>query len=62
MKKLREEGFQVGRCKLRSLMKALNLVVAQRLAYKVAMKRKHSDKVAPNLPNQSFNPVGKDEV
>jgi putative transposase len=62
MKKLREEGFQVGRYKVRRLMKTLDLIVTQRLAYKVTTKRKHSDKVAPNLLNQSFNPVGKDEV
>jgi len=62
MKKLREEGFQVGRCKVRSLMKTLGLTVTQRLAYKVTTKRKHTDKVAPNLLNQNFNPVGKDEV
>jgi putative transposase len=62
IKKLREEGFQVGRYKVRSLMKTLDLIVTQRLAYKVTTKRKHSDKVAPNLLNQNFNPVGKDEV
>ena len=27
MKKLREEGFQVGRCKVRRLMKTLGLIV-----------------------------------
>jgi len=62
MKKLREEGFQVRRCKVRSLMKTLSLVVAQPLAYKVTMKREHSNKVAPNLLNQGFNPVAKGEV
>jgi len=62
MKKLREEGFQVGRCKVRSLMKTLGLTVTQRLAYKVTTKRKHTDKVAPNLLNQNFKSVGKDEV
>jgi putative transposase len=62
MKKLRKEGFQVVRCKVRRLMKTLDLVVTQRLAYKVTTKRKHSYKVAPNLLNQNFNPVGKDEI
>jgi putative transposase len=28
----------------------------------VTTKRKHPDKVARNLLNQHFNPVGKDEV
>ena len=62
MKKLREEGFQVGRCKVRRLMNKLGLVVTQRLAYKVTTKRKHSDRVAPNLLNQNFNPLGKNEA
>jgi putative transposase len=43
-------------------MKTLDLSVTQRLAYKVTTKRKHSDKAAPNLLNQNFKPVGKDEV
>jgi len=62
MKKLREEGYQVGRYKVRRLMKTLGLIVTQRLAYKVTTKRKYSDKVASNLLNQNFNPVGKDEI
>jgi putative transposase len=40
-------------------MKTLGLIVTQRVAYKVTTKCKHSDKVAPNLLNQNFNPVGK---
>ncbi len=39
MKKLREEGFQIGRYKVRNLMKKLNLKVTQRIAYKVTTKR-----------------------
>lgn len=62
MKKLREEGFQVGRYRVRQLMKQLNLVVRQRVAYKVTTKRKHTDAVADNLLNQNFNPVGPNEV
>jgi putative transposase len=62
MKKLRGEGFQVGRCKVRRLMKTLGLMVTQRVAYKVTTKRKHSDKEVPNLLNQNFNPVGKNEI
>jgi putative transposase len=62
MKKLREEGFQVGRYKVRNLMKKLNLKVTQRVAYKVTTKRKHSDEVADNLLNQNFNPIAANEV
>lgn len=61
-KKLREEGFKVGRYKVRSIMKKLGLKVTQRVAYKVTTQRKHSDAVADNLLNQNFNPVGPDEI
>ncbi|MCP4001366.1 MAG: transposase, partial [Gammaproteobacteria bacterium] len=43
MKKLHEEGIQIGRYKVRNLMKKLNLKVTQRIAYKVTTKRKHGD-------------------
>ena len=43
-------------------MKTRGLIVTQRVAYKVTTKRKYSDKVASNLLNQNFNPVGKDEI
>ena len=56
MKLLRKEGFNVGRYKVRSLMKKLGLVVKQRKAYKVTTKRKHSHAVADNLLNMNFNP------
>jgi len=62
MKKLRTEGFQIGRYKTRSLMKCLNLVVKQRVAYKVTTKRKQSDAVADNLLNQNFNPLTVNDV
>ena len=61
-KKLREEGFQVGRYRTQTLMRKLNLKVTQRVAYKVTTKRKHSDKVADNLLNQNFNPVAANEI
>ena len=62
MKKLRGEGFQVGRYRVRQLMKKLGLNVTQRVAYKVTTKRKHSDAVADNLLNQNFDPVGPNQV
>lgn len=62
MIKLRKEGYQIGRDKVRRLMKKLNLVVQQRVAYKVTTKRKHSDAVADNLLNQNFNPIAPNEV
>jgi len=62
MKKLREEGFQIGRYKVRNLMKKLGLKVTQRVAYKVTTKRKHSDEVADNLLNQNFNPIAPNQI
>lgn len=60
--KLREEGFKIGRYRVRRLMKKLGLRVMQRVAYKVTTKRKHSDAVADNLLNQNFNPVAPNHV
>lgn len=61
-KKLRSEGFEVGREKTRNLMKKLGLKVTQRQAYRVTTKRKMSDAVEDNLLNQNFNPVAPNEV
>lgn len=61
-KKLREEGFQIGRYRTRKIMRKLNLKVQQRIAYKVTTKRKHSDAVADNVLNQNFNPTAVNEV
>lgn len=61
-KKLREEGFHIGRYRTRTLMRRLNLKVRQRVAYKVTTKRKHSDAVADDLLNRNFNPIDSNEV
>ena len=60
--KLREEGLTISRERTRKLMKKLNLIVKQRVAYKVTTKRKHGDQVTDNLLNQNFNPVAMDEL
>ena len=62
MKKLRSDGFEVGRDKVRKLMEKNKLFVTQRRAYKATTKRKHSDSVADNLLNQNFNPVGPNQI
>lgn len=62
MKKLREEGIEIGRYKVRKLMKILNLIVTQRIAYKVTTKRDHRDDVADNMLNQNFNPTDPNQV
>ncbi|MFT6878996.1 MAG: putative transposase [Patiriisocius sp.] len=55
VKKLRAEGYPIGRYRTRRIMSKLGLKVTQRLAYKVTTKRKHSDTVADNLVNMNFN-------
>jgi putative transposase len=62
MKKLRKEGFEIGRYWVRKLMQKLGLKVTQRIAYKVTTNRKHGDAVADNLLNQNFNPTGPNQV
>jgi putative transposase len=62
MKNLREEGFNVGRYHTQTVMRKLGLRPTQRIAYNVTTKRKHSDRVADNLLNQNFNPVGSNQV
>lgn len=61
-KRLCNEGFTISDYGTQKLMKKLDLVVAQRVAYKVTTKRKHSDAVADNLLNQNFNPVAPNQV
>lgn len=61
-KRLCNEGFHISDYGTQQLMKALGLVVTQRVAYKITTKRKHSDAVADNLLNQNFNPIGPNQV
>jgi putative transposase len=61
-KRLCNEGFKVSDNGTQKLMNQLDLVVTQRVAYKVTTKRKHSDAVADNLLNQNFNPVASNQV
>ncbi len=62
MKKLRKEGFNVGRNKVIKLMNTLGLEVKQRVAFKVTTKRDPRHGVADNLVNMNFNPTGKNQV
>lgn len=61
-KRLKEKGFSVTRYRVGLVMEKLGLQVTQRVAYKITTKRKHSDRVADNLLNQQFNPLGKNQV
>ena len=55
-KKLREEGFEVGRYRARRLMKALGLVVKPKRKYKATTDSKHRLPVAENVLNRAFSP------
>ena len=61
-KKLRVEGIVITRYRMMKIMRMLKLEVKQRVPYKVTTQRKHSDAVAPNLLNQNFTPVAKNQV
>ncbi len=62
MKKLRAEGFDIGRYRTRAVTATLGLRVTQRIAYKFTIKRKHCDANADNLVNMEFNCSAPDRV
>lgn len=62
MAMLNYKGFKVGRYKVRKIMQKLNLVVKQRVAYRVTTQRDDRDLVAPNLVNMNFNPRAPNQV
>ena len=61
-KRLSKDGFNISEYGTQKLMSKLNLIVTQRVAYKVTTKREHSDAVADNLLNQNFNPVAPNQI
>ena len=56
-RKLREEGFEIGRDRTRRLMKALSLEVRAKRKYKATTDSKHQLPVAENVLNRQFNPT-----
>ena len=61
VKRLRQEGFVVGRYRVRTLMKTLNLTVQQRCPYKATTVRDSSHGVVDNHLNRAFNPHRTDQ-
>ncbi|WP_407701093.1 IS3 family transposase [Vitreoscilla massiliensis] len=59
---LQQLGFQLGRYKVRSVMRKLGLVCQQRQAFKVTTKRNERHQVQFNLLNQNFQPLFANEV
>jgi transposase InsO family protein len=59
---LRAEGFEIGRNRVRRLMKALNLKVKQKRKDKVTTDSKHRLPVAENVLNRQFSPQAPNQV
>lgn len=62
MRALNNEGFTVGRYKVRKIMQSHGLVVHQRVAYKVTTQRDALAKAAPNRVKMAFNPSKPNQV
>ncbi len=56
VKHLRKEGYDIGRYRVRRLMKQLQLVVKTKRKYRVTTQSKHAFPVAENVLNRKFNP------
>ena len=54
MKQLCREGFEIGRYRVRKLMKQLDLVVKRKKQFVLTTDSKHGLPVAENLLNQRF--------
>lgn len=55
-KNLRQEGFEIGRERVRRLMKTLNLKVRRKRKFKATTDSKHQLPVAENVLNRQFSP------
>src|SRR5690606_6918133 len=62
MRNLRIEGFEIGRERVRRLMKRLNLQVQAKRRYKVTTDSKHAFPVADNVLNREFSPPASNQV
>ena len=62
MKQLRKEGFEIGRYRVRSLMKRLSLVVKKKKRFVLTTDSGHGLPVAENVLNRDFAPEEKDRV
>ena len=54
MKALRAEGFQIGRYRVRNLMKNLGLIVKQKRRFQNTTDSEHDLKVCDNLLDRKF--------
>ena len=62
MNNLRNEGFSVGRFRIRNLMKTLGLVVKSKRKFKLTTDSNHRLPVALNVLNRQFTPAAPNQV
>lgn len=62
MKLLRKEGFEIGRYRVRRLMKKLGLVVKRKKRFVLTTDSNHKEPVAENLLNREFAPAARNRV
>lgn len=62
LKALREEGFEIGRYRVRKLMKKLKLFVVQKLRYKNTTDSNHELSICDNLLDRKFQPESSNQV
>ena len=62
MKQLRKEGFEIGRYRVRKLMKKLGLVVKRKRRFVLTTDSNHALPVAENVLNRDFTPAQKNRV
>ena len=62
MQNLRNEGFDIGRHRVRMLMKSMGLVVKRKRKYKVTTDSKHKLPIAKNILDRQFYPTAPNQV
>ena len=62
VKALRAEGYEIGRYRVRKLMKIMKLKVKQKRKFKITTNSKHNFPVAENILDRKFNPEKKNQV
>ena len=62
MQNLHDEGFDIGRYRVRMLMKSMDLVVKRKRKYKVTTDSKHHFPVAENILDRQFYPAAPNQV
>lgn len=61
-KQLCQEGFPVGRYRVRTLMKKLKLVIKQKRKFRITTNSNHKLPVAENILDRQFNPLSPNQA